>query len=139
MNPDLLNYAVAVIVETPIGIPLIRDPQKPKPHFWKFPGGRNEPGETPLKTAVRELQEETGIDLPPAQLKLVHQEVRAENDRKHSLFIFRARIDKEIKIREQGLHGESVKLFGWEEIKSLPDFFPNHRLLLAALDAGPMS
>ncbi|MEQ1501244.1 MAG: phosphopantothenoylcysteine decarboxylase [Myxococcota bacterium] len=31
--------------------------------YWAFPGGRCEPGEAPLACAVRELREETGIDL----------------------------------------------------------------------------
>ena len=31
--------------------------------IWCFPGGRIEPGETPLKAAVREAQEETGFTL----------------------------------------------------------------------------
>jgi len=31
-------------------------------HHWDFPKGIREPGEDPLKTALREVQEETGID-----------------------------------------------------------------------------
>ena len=30
--------------------------------YWDFPKGLNEPGETPIDTALRELREETGID-----------------------------------------------------------------------------
>lgn len=33
------------------------------PGFWVFPGGAGEEGETPLQTAVRELSEETGLQL----------------------------------------------------------------------------
>jgi 8-oxo-dGTP pyrophosphatase MutT (NUDIX family) len=35
---------------------------------WEVPGGHLDPGESPLDAAVRELAEETGLDLHPAQL-----------------------------------------------------------------------
>jgi 8-oxo-dGTP pyrophosphatase MutT (NUDIX family) len=31
---------------------------------WAFPGGRLDPGETPVETALREMHEEVSIDLP---------------------------------------------------------------------------
>jgi 8-oxo-dGTP diphosphatase len=31
--------------------------------FWTFPGGGIEPGETPMEAAIREVKEETGLDI----------------------------------------------------------------------------
>jgi len=40
---------------------LVRRINPPSQDMFAFPGGRGEPGETPEETALRELQEETGI------------------------------------------------------------------------------
>ena len=40
---------------------LVRRANPPSADMYAFPGGRGEPGETPAATALRELQEETGL------------------------------------------------------------------------------
>ena len=41
---------------------------KDHPHQWALPGGRIDPGETPEITALRELDEELGLQLPASSI-----------------------------------------------------------------------
>jgi mutator protein MutT len=40
---------------------LLMERKRNEEHFWVFPGGKVEDGETPEQTAVREIQEETSL------------------------------------------------------------------------------
>ena len=46
---------------------LTRRSEKLRKHAgqWAFPGGRLDPGETPIETALREMHEEVNVDLAP--------------------------------------------------------------------------
>ncbi|MFI6131810.1 NUDIX hydrolase [Micromonospora sp. NPDC051141] len=44
------------------------DPGRPGHRYWFTPGGGLDPGETPAQGAARELAEETGLRLTPAEL-----------------------------------------------------------------------
>ena len=41
---------------------------EPVPHWWITPGGGVDPGETDVEAAVREVEEETGLVVTPADL-----------------------------------------------------------------------
>ncbi len=58
---DALIVLVAMLNADDEVLLLKRDADVHCPHVWSFPGGKNEANETPLDTARRELQEETGI------------------------------------------------------------------------------
>jgi ADP-ribose pyrophosphatase YjhB (NUDIX family) len=47
---------------------LIRRGHEPGLGLWSLPGGRVEPGETDAQAVVRELREETGLDVIPGTL-----------------------------------------------------------------------
>jgi len=55
----------AAVIERPDGCFLLgqRAPDTFYPGYWEFPGGKVEPGETPLTALVRELHEELGIEV----------------------------------------------------------------------------
>ena len=115
-------HAVAVLLVTPEGIPLVKDPKKPPPPFWKLPGGRGPATETAEEVAIREIEEEIGVSLAKENLKIIHREDRGT----HILTIFRADLPSLPKLKQRGDEREEMGVFSPREILSLPDFFPNH-------------
>ena len=116
------GYAVAVLIITPQGVPLIRDPKKPVPVFWKLPGWRSNVPETAEQTAVREIKEEIGITIEEKELGIIYQEDKGS----HVLVIFRIDLPVLPQLKKRGDEGEEIKVFSPQEILSMNDFFPNH-------------
>lgn len=100
------KFASFVIAVTQWGIPLVKEPAKPAPHFWKIPGGAGEVGETPEQAAAREFDEEVGEKISEGDLALV----RKEEHRTHDRYFFRA--DRpEVNPKERGGEGEIIEVF----------------------------
>src|SRR5579884_2509829 len=62
-----MEIALAIVVDTRRAAVLIAR-RRDGAHlagYWEFPGGKVEPGETPLECAVREVSEETGLSVAP--------------------------------------------------------------------------
>lgn len=55
--------ATAIITYPENKILLIKRSTSPFVGYWALPGGRSEPGETAEQTIVREVKEETGLDI----------------------------------------------------------------------------
>lgn len=70
-RPVRSRRAVRVVVTDGSHVLMLRDsdPGVPGLHWWITPGGGVDPGETPLQTAVRELAEETGLQVEPDALR----------------------------------------------------------------------
>jgi 8-oxo-dGTP pyrophosphatase MutT (NUDIX family) len=65
--PEILAAGIALQATSTGRVLMLQrrlDPTDPNSGVWEFPGGRLEPGETPLAAAVREWQEEVGVTLP---------------------------------------------------------------------------
>lgn len=120
------QYAVTVLVESPRGIPLVRDPQKPSPLYWKLPGGRSEEGETAVQAAIREVKEEIGLAIEVKNIQSVHQ----ENRNNHIFVFFRTKVSSLANLKKRGDEGEDVGIFTFEQISQMPDFFPPHLKVL---------
>ncbi|TSC53813.1 MAG: hypothetical protein LiPW39_56 [Parcubacteria group bacterium LiPW_39] len=121
-------YAVAVFVESPEGIPLVKDPKKPHP-WWKFAGGRSEAGENAKGAVIREAYEELGFTLEDKNVKQIY----TENRENHVFVLFKTTLDSLAGLREKGIDGEEIKVFSLEQIKQMPDFMPNHHRIIKQL------
>ena len=118
------GHAVAVLVVTPQGIILVRDPKKPAPVFWKLPGGKSESGETALMAAIREIKEETGVNLEGVGLVVLY----FQNRTTHDMTIYGAHLEALPEtLKKKGDEDEDVAVFAPAEILTMMDFFPPHR------------
>jgi len=71
LSYDLVRSCVRVVLQDAGGRILLFRAQlesRSSEHWWELPGGGIEPGETYQQTAVRELAEETGLLVSPAQV-----------------------------------------------------------------------
>ena len=83
--------------------------------LWEFPGGKIEPGESPRAALFRELAEELGIRIDPAQLEPVAQ--ASDLATGVAIELFACRIWQG---DPQCLDGEALGWFDWETLFSLP-------------------
>lgn len=120
------SIAVAIFAEYQEMVVLVRDTNKPAPHYWKLPGGRGEYGETPDEAGARELEEETGVVVPPEEILNVYEEPR----KNHHFHLLHAKAQSLEKLKGVGDEGEVVKVFTKEEMRALPDFMPAHKAIL---------
>ena len=67
-KPILLVAAAALVDRENRVLLAQRPPGKSLAGLWEFPGGKVDPGETPERALIRELQEELSIDVCPTCL-----------------------------------------------------------------------
>lgn len=70
--PENIRYTADVVAVTDDGrVLLIKRGWDPYEGHWALPGGHVDRGETGLRAAVRELEEETGVRVTEDELRLV--------------------------------------------------------------------
>ncbi|MEY2664809.1 MAG: hypothetical protein RIT04_617 [Candidatus Parcubacteria bacterium] len=122
-------HAVAVLILSPQGTPLVRDPKKPIPRYWKLPGGRSEGAETPEECAVREIYQELGIEIDQDDLQVVDEQDRGS----HTLTFFKINLASLTGLKKVGDEREEIRIFKLSEIAEMEDFFPNHKNIIQRL------
>ncbi len=100
---------------------------------WKIPGGGVETGESKLQTLVREVREETGIDITPYEVELVEDSITGESEKtlretgerviaKMKFFTYKVILDKpanQITITLDPHEFNEYRWFELSELKSL--------------------
>ncbi len=129
---------LALLRRTPEGVVLLTVTRRHDPARC-MPGGKSDPGETPLQTVVRETEEETGLRVPAPALEPVYRGVcptQASPD--HDVVAFWAWWQPawgEPCTREAGIEPAWLPLDAFEKRCAFPDF--NARLWVALKQAVP--
>lgn len=124
---------IAVFDEKSGKVVLVKEPSRPLPHFWKFPGGGIEEEDVdpqhPLDdhlaadaAAKRETKEETGLDVQVLRLGIMPKKT-------HTMYLYVGLADFE-QMARTGDDGEIPQAFSVTEIEALKNFMPNHRPIL---------
>jgi 8-oxo-dGTP pyrophosphatase MutT (NUDIX family) len=68
---------------------------------WGLPGGGLHKGEDTVMGAIREVREETGINLKPAQLQAMHQARASHRGLKFKYFSFKVELNQKPSVKHQ--------------------------------------
>ena len=99
---------------------------------WGFPKGHVEYGETEIETAIREVKEETNIDVMPDENKRYEQEYIMKNGvLKQVIFFLAKTTSSEIKAQECEI--KNIKWFTFEDAFSILTYENTKNLLKKVL------
>lgn len=92
----------------------------PKKHEWALPGGHVEKGETIKEGAVREVKEETDVDLDVNDLMMIDQFI-SEKGKHHHFFCTK------VKKSHPAHSGSDAEKAEWCDVDDLPELAWNHK------------
>lgn len=125
------SYGVVVVLKEEEYKFLLVFQENPRIDNWSFPKGHQEEGETPMQTALRELEEETGIKkITLLDFPLIHEEYEitrnGEKVVKYNDYFIGIVDDKNIKVQEGEIgdykwlaFAEAIEIFSHESRKQV--------------------
>jgi ADP-ribose pyrophosphatase YjhB (NUDIX family) len=128
---DGLEWGVGALVEADDRVLLVKEDGR-----WLLPGGEVEAGESHDEGLVRELREETGLDIDPGErLAVVRNVLRHDGaEREFRFAIHRATAEATGVTDDPGLADEGIEAVRW--VEALPDGTLDRDLLVELLGDG---
>lgn len=102
---------------------------------WELPGGAAEPGESPDETAIREVREETGLDVALERLTGAYYEAGPSAGHDHGPILHFVFLGRERDGRAPAARPPEIGAIGWWPLDALPtpiSDFTERRILDAA-------
>lgn len=98
---------------------LQRSPRSSAPLLWTLPGGKLEPGETPLQAIAREIEEELALRPSPEELLFLHSFYVRKPDLDYIIHLFEWRLKEK---KEVSLNSREHVAYSWVERGQVSDF-----------------
>ena len=133
-NPN--QSSMAVLIDPKDRILILKRPGdlKPEsyPNKWCIPGGKAIMGESPLNNVMREVYEETGIELKPETTNYLLNKQKGDKN----YFFFVAKVDQEPKMMHVLDEHEEFKWIRADEIEKYDMIKDTHNIIKQALRKG---
>lgn len=136
------NGSVLVAVIADDDIVLGRQPTKKLPIYWKLLGGRIKNHETPEQAAVREVKEESGIDLADRKLITLGEFPQSGHSGQYVQYLFAVAVSGELVAKHRAgiveiIDDSQEKIestcFKLSELDKLPDLMDKHKNFIRQL------